>query len=85
MDNVLNMASRMTKVNDEQRANFTIVLEKIRLMEAALPELARQVHVMSEESEKQKKNLTDLQSHMEQWGAKEEHATRQLQQLGSGG
>ena len=56
----------MTKVNDEQRANFMIVLEKIRLMEAALPELARQVHVMIEESEKQKKHLTDLQSHMEQ-------------------
>lgn len=85
MGNVLDMARQMTKINDEQTANLTTAAEKTMvIMETALHELASQVYRMSEENKKQRKLLTDLQSHMEKWGAKEEDATRQLQQLGSG-
>jgi hypothetical protein len=85
MNNVQDIARQMTKINDEQTANLTTAAEKIMvMMETALPELASQLSRMSEENKKQRKQLTDLQSHMEKWGAEDENATRQLQQLGNG-
>jgi hypothetical protein len=79
MDEVLNIASRMRQVNDDQAANLKGVAQEIYMMQKGLSGLARQVYQMIEGKDKQKHYLTDLQTYMERWGAMEEDATRQLQ------
>jgi hypothetical protein len=69
----------MRQGNDNQTANLRRIGEEISVVQKGLSELARQVYQMMKEKNTQKDDLTELQTHMEQWGAIEEDTTRQLQ------
>ncbi|KIM93516.1 hypothetical protein OIDMADRAFT_61450 [Oidiodendron maius Zn] len=82
MDEVLNMARQMREVNEDQATNLKSVTDEISGMLEGLSKLSRHVSRMLKEKDRQKTYLTNLETYMEQWGAKEEDATRQLQQIG---
>jgi hypothetical protein len=79
MGEVLDMASQMSQVNDDQTVNLRRAADQIGLMQKGLSELARHLYRMYEDKNKQREGLANLQSYMAEWSAKDEGATRQLQ------
>ena len=81
VENILMMQNRLSElscqVNDEPKASLKMA-EDTNMMGKGLSEQSRQVYRMWERVDKQRKHLTDLQTYMEEWGAKEEDVTRQL-------
>lgn len=76
------MAHQMREVNEDQDTDLKCVADEIYRMQKGLSELSRHVSRVLNEKNRQKTYLTDLETYMEQWGAKEEDTTRQLQQIG---